>query len=106
VAETIGASAIVTYTSSGDTTLRATRERPAVPILALTTDEAVARTLVLSWGVHPVYAGPVQSFRSMIATVEHRVVSEGFAEPGSKLVFLAGFPVGSTVNTLRIAEVK
>ena len=30
-AETIGAAAIVTYTSSGDTTLRAARERPAVP---------------------------------------------------------------------------
>ena len=105
-AETIGASAIVTYTSSGDTTLRAARERPAVPILALTTEEAVARSLTLSWGVHPVFVGPAHSFREMIATVEHRVASEGFAEPGSKLVFLAGFPVGSTVNTLRIAEVE
>jgi pyruvate kinase len=106
VAETIGASAIVTYTSSGDTTLRAARKRPAVPILALTTDESVARTLALSWGVHAVFVGPAQSFREMIATVEHRVVCEGFAESGAKLVFLAGFPVGSTVNTLRITGIE
>jgi pyruvate kinase len=105
-AETIGASVIVTYTSSGDTTLRAARERPAVPILALTMDEAVARSLALSWGVHPVFIGPAQTFREMTSTAEQRATAEGFAEPGSKLVFLAGFPVGSTVNTLRVAEVK
>jgi pyruvate kinase len=105
-AETIGAAAIVTYTSSGDTTLRAARERPAVPILALTMDSAVARTLTLSWGVHPVFAGPCHSFREMSSAAEQRAVAEGFAEPGSSLVFLAGFPVGSTVNTLRISELK
>jgi pyruvate kinase len=105
-AETIGASAIVTYTSSGDTTLRAARERPAVPILALTMDEEVARSLALSWGVHPVFIGPAQTFREMTTTAEQRAIAEDFAEPGSKLVFLAGFPVGSTVNTMRIAEVK
>ena len=36
VADTIGAAAIVTYTTSGSTTLRAARERPIVPILSLT----------------------------------------------------------------------
>jgi pyruvate kinase len=105
-AETIGAAAIVTYTSTGDTTLRAARERPAVPILALTTEQAVARSLTLSWGVHPVFAGTSHSFREMIGAAEQRAVAEGFAEPGSRLVFLAGFPVGSTVNTVRISEVK
>lgn len=105
-AETIGASAIVTYTSTGDTTLRAARERPAVPILALTTENSVARSLSLSWGVHPVFAGTCHSFREMISLAEQRALSEGFAETGARLVFLAGFPVGSTVNTVRICELK
>jgi pyruvate kinase len=105
-AETIGASAIVTFTNSGDTTLRAAGKRPAVPILALTTDEAVARTVALSWGVHPVLVDPAHSFREMISRAEDRAVAEKFAEPGSKMVFLAGFPVGSTVNTMRITEVR
>lgn len=105
-AETIGASAIVTYTNSGDTTLRAARERPGVPILALTTDEAVARSLTLSWGVHPVLVGEVNSFREMISKTENRAIAEGFANRGENIVFLAGFPIGSTVNTMRIAEVK
>lgn len=105
-AETIGASAIVTYTNSGDTTLRAARERPGVPILALTTDEAVARSLTLSWGVHPVLVGEVNSFREMISKTENRAIAEGFAARGANIVFIAGFPIGSTVNTMRIAEVK
>ncbi|MFO1113689.1 MAG: pyruvate kinase, partial [Rhodospirillales bacterium] len=104
-AETIGASAIVTYTSSGDTTLRAARERPTVPIVALTTDTEVARSLSLSWGVHPVFIDQARTFRDMSSIAEQRALKEGFAEPGSRLVFLAGFPVGSTVNTLRISEV-
>ena len=38
--DTIGAAAIVTYTTSGATALRAARERPEVPILALTSNSA------------------------------------------------------------------
>lgn len=105
-AETVGAQAIVTYTTSGDTTLRAARERPAVPILALTTDAIIARSLTLSWGVHPLLIQPIHSFREMVAAAEHRSLGEGFAESGARIVFLAGFPVGSTVNTLRISQVK
>lgn len=104
-AETIGASSIVTFTSSGDTTLRAVRERPAMPILAITYDEPTARSLALSWGVHPVVVGPSSSFRDMVASAEHIAVAEGFAESGDSIVFLAGFPVGSSVNTLRIFEI-
>jgi hypothetical protein len=42
----------------------------------------------------------------MVARTEDRALAERFAEPGSKMVFLAGFPVGSTVNTMRITEVR
>ena len=45
VAETVGAAAIVSFTSSGATALRAARERPGVPILALTPNLATARRL-------------------------------------------------------------
>jgi pyruvate kinase len=39
--------------SSGFTSLRAARERPAVPILSLTPDVAAARRMAMVWGVHP-----------------------------------------------------
>src|SRR3546814_17753384 len=57
VAHTVGASAIVTYTMSGATALRAARERPDVPILGLTPAMRPARRLSLVWGVYSVHTG-------------------------------------------------
>src|ERR671920_291856 len=45
--------ALVTYTVSGRTALRAARERPAASILSLTPDLPTARRLALVWGMHP-----------------------------------------------------
>jgi pyruvate kinase len=52
LAKAIHAPAIVAFTSSGTTAARIARKRPAVPILAITPDEMVARRLCLLWGAH------------------------------------------------------
>ncbi len=52
VAETLNAAAIVTFTTSGSTAVRASRERPSVPILVLTPEIRTARRLALYLG-HP-----------------------------------------------------
>src|SRR5271166_1272125 len=54
LAKAIHAPAIVAFTSSGTTAARIARKRPAVPILAITPDEMVARRLCLLWGAHSV----------------------------------------------------
>jgi pyruvate kinase len=105
VAETVPAAAIITFTESGDTTLRAARERPGVPILALTSSVLLQRSLNLVWGVHTLAVGRAGSFRDMIAEARGRAVAEGFAEPGSHLVLVAGFPPGVPVNTVHIITV-
>ena len=58
VAETIGAAAIVTYTTSGSTAMRASRERTLVPVIAMTPVVSVARRLALVWGLN-VYVTPI-----------------------------------------------
>ncbi|MFO1129458.1 MAG: pyruvate kinase [Rhodospirillales bacterium] len=103
MAETSGASVIVTFTMSGDTVLRAARERPPVPILALTPAEAVARNLTLVWGVHPVVCRHLVSFRALIGEACRRVKAEEFAPSGATIVIIAGFPPGTAANTVHIA---
>src|SRR6185437_9608486 len=49
IAHTIGAAAILSYTTSGATALRMARERPDVPILALTSNLRTARRLAMAW---------------------------------------------------------
>jgi len=53
IAKTIGAKALVSFSLRGSTVLRASKYRPAVPIMALCPFPETARQLALSWGVYP-----------------------------------------------------
>ena len=107
VAETVNASAIVTYSMSGSTTLRAARERPAAPILGLTPILETARRLALAWGVHSVRTEDATGFADMTEKACHLALQQGFAKVGDRLVITAGVPFGTpgSTNTLRIAWV-
>jgi len=108
VAETISAAAVVTFTSTGSTTLRAARERPAVPIVGLTPRAETARRLVLAWGVHAVETEDLQSFRDMVISAIRVVKEQKMAEVGEALAITAGVPFGTpgATNILRIAWVE
>jgi pyruvate kinase len=107
VANMIDAAAIVSYTTSGATALRAARERPAAPILVLTSDLGTARRLALLWGAHCVHTADVKSFNDMVAKAVRIAHHEGLAEPGQRVVITAGVPFGTpgATNVLRIAWV-
>jgi pyruvate kinase len=108
VATTIAASAIVNYTTSGSTAMRAARERPDVPILVLTSRLATARRLALTWGVHCVHTADVTSFQEMVQKACRVAVKEGVAMTGDKLIVTAGVPFGTpgSTNVLRIAWIE
>jgi pyruvate kinase len=107
IAHTISAAAIVTYTTSGSTTIRAARERPEVPILCLTSRIETARRLSLVWGVHAVHTADVRSFSSMVEKAARIAAQEKFARHGQDIVITAGVPFGTPggTNVLRIATV-
>jgi pyruvate kinase len=108
VAETIEAVAIITYTTSGSTTLRAVRERPAVPVMCLTSKLETARRLVLSFGVHAVHTSDVANFSEMVQKAVQIAHRDGLAELGQRVVITAGVPFGTPGNTnvLRIAIIQ
>jgi pyruvate kinase len=107
VAATIKAACIVTYTSSGSTALRAARERPSVPVLALTPSRATARRLALTWGVHCVETEDARSFTEMVEKAAKVALEQEIAKPGERIVVTAGVPFGTpgATNILRIAWV-
>src|SRR5262249_39958920 len=108
VAETIGAVAIATYTTSGSTTLRPARERPEVPILCLTSKIETARRMTLSFGVHAVHTEDIKSFGEMVDKASAIAQQSGLARTGQSIVVTAGVPFGTpgSTNTLRIAVIK
>lgn len=101
------AAAIVCYTSSGHTSLRAARERPEAAILSLTPKIATARRLALAWGVHSVHIPDVVDVPQMTTVACEIARREGFAAAGQTIVAIAGMPFGEagTTNLLRIATV-
>jgi pyruvate kinase len=107
VAQTIAASAIVTYTTSGSTALRASRERPEVPLLVLTPRIATARRLAIAWGAHCVHTADAKNFADMVQRACRITFAEGFAKAGDRIVITAGVPFGTpgATNILRIAWV-
>jgi pyruvate kinase len=107
VARTVRAAAIVTFTTSGSTSLRAARERPTVPILCLTEGVQTARRLAVAWGVHCVVTQDVTDFNDMVAKSCAVALREEFAVNGQRIVITAGVPFGTpgATNVLRIAWV-
>ena len=108
VAQTVGAAAIVTFTTSGSTTLRAARERPTVPIVCLTPRPDTARQMTLAWGVHSVNAPDAVDFSDMVARATAIAHKDGLARPGDRIVITAGVPFGTpgATNVLRVAWVE
>lgn len=100
--------AIVTYTSSGKTTLLAAKERPSQPIIAITPEVSVARKMALVWGTESyVNKDPFKSFDKVQSTAIETVVDYGFAKSGEYIIITAGIPfnkagVTNMVQTLLV----
>ena len=107
IAQTLNLCAIITYTASGTTGLRAARERPQTPIIALSPIVNTARRLSLLWGTHCVVSPDATDLDDMVNRACRIALDEGFGESGDRVIITAGVPLrtpGST-NMLRIAYV-
>ena len=107
VAETTNVKAICCFTHSGTTALLASRERPRVPIIALTPKINIARRLSLNWGLHCVITSEVARFKMAVANAAKEAKHSGFASNSDKIVVIAGIPfnIPGTTNILRVAHV-
>ena len=84
------------------------RERPRVPIIALTPLMSTARRMALTWGAHCVdHCEPQERFKGAVLAAVHEGRAGPMASPGSKtmIVLTAGVPfnVKGTTNILRVA---
>ncbi len=105
IAETTDIKAICCYTESGTTALLTARERPHVPIIAITPKIGTARRLVLSWGMNCTVSPPVERFKMAVVNAARVAREGGFASERDHIVVIAGIPFsqsGST-NILRVA---
>ncbi len=106
-AQSLDARAIVAFTDSGSTPARVSKYRPRMVILAMTTDEAICRRLVLYWGVLPVHVTTPSSISGLFDEASALSKSAGLARPGDLIVITGGIPLGvkGTTNLLKVETV-
>ena len=107
VSETLGLGVICAWTASGANGLRIARLRPRSSILALTPIIAVARRLAIAWGVHAIVTDDARDERDMADRACRHAFIEGFAQPGERIIVVAGVPFGRSggTNNMRIAVI-
>ncbi len=107
IAETLNLAAIACYTSSGATALRVARERPSIPIIALSPVIATARRLALVWGLFCLAGEDAKDEDDMVNRASRACFRENYAKPGQRIIIAAGVPFGTpgSTNMLRIAFV-
>jgi len=107
IAETLELSAIICWTSSGSTGLRVARERPQVPIVAISPNLATGRKLSVAWGIHCVVAEDARDQDDMVDRACRLAFKDGFAKAGRRVIIVAGVPLGTpgATNMIRIAFV-
>jgi len=99
IAYTVSATAMVCYTSSGATARRIARERPPVPLLAMSPSQHTARRMGLLWGVHAVHSRDVASFEEMVEKGKRMALRHQIAKGGERIVLMAGIPFGTAGST-------
>ncbi|WP_208353724.1 pyruvate kinase [Pseudaestuariivita rosea] len=106
IAETTDVKAICCFTQSGTTAILTSREKPRVPIIAITPLVGTARRLCLSWGINCVLSsGDVTRFKMAVVSAARAARTEGYASETDQIVVTAGVPfnVQGTTNILRVA---
>jgi len=99
IARQLNAAAILPLTKSGATARNVSKFRPSTPILAITSEESVARQLQLVWGVNPLLIPEQPSTASTFTLAMGVARQKGLLREGDLVVETAGTLEGVSGST-------
>ncbi|KAL0206809.1 hypothetical protein P9112_012520 [Eukaryota sp. TZLM1-RC] len=107
MAQSIGAKAIVNFTESGFSSLRLSRTRPGVPIIATSPHLSVLRCINLGYGILPVKCNGLKSFDEIPKVAASIALDAGIGvQRGDKVVVVAGCPFGFSQANAEDSDVR
>lgn len=93
MAQDVGAEIVAAWTHTGGTARSLSRNGFRVPVLAFSTDPRAVRRMNLLYGVMPYLRRELPKHRFEFATIVEKIVlDEHWAEPGDRMILLAGVP--------------
>jgi pyruvate kinase len=108
IARNAEAKAIVTFSVSGKTTFRMSKERAPVLVIGLSPNIKTARKTQLVWGVYSSHTKQDAQNTTEMVNIACRIIKEKkLAKSGDSIVITAGVPFGNagSTNLLRIAKI-
>ncbi len=99
IARQLNAAAILPLTKSGSTAHNVSKFRPATPILAITSEETVARRLQLVWGVSPLLIKNQINTSKTFSIAMQLAMEMQILKPGDLVVETAGTLTGISGST-------
>jgi pyruvate kinase len=104
----LGLHCIVAFTATGYSAILASKERPKVPVIALTLDAQVYHRLNLVWGVKPLLIDQeMNTFEEVTHQTETLLLERKLAARGDRILIVGGIPMGISrgTNFLKIHRV-
>lgn len=100
LSEQVGAKAILCFTYRGVTAKMMSRQRPDIPIIAITQNEKICRMLMLYNGVEALALKeqPV-STDDAIVLMKKTAFENGYVKKGDRVILTAGYPVVTKART-------
>ncbi len=107
ISQNAQAKAIITFSVSGGTTLRMSKERAPVQIVGISPNIDTSRKLQIAWGVDSCHAEDAHDVKEMVNIACTIVKNKKIVNPGDSVVITAGVPFGNagSTNLLRIAKI-
>ena len=101
------AAAIACFTISGTTARLLSQQRPHVPIIAFSPDQAIRRRIAFYWGVETRIMEPVRNSDIMCEMVSNQLLADGLAKAGDRIVLVFGSPLGvpGQTNSIRLHQI-
>lgn len=84
---------IAVFTRSGFSAREVARERPEVPVVAMTNSKFVANQLALVWGITALVGEFTADTEGLIRVMAERLLEEGFARRGDHALFVGSLTV-------------
>ncbi|HEY2585222.1 MAG TPA: pyruvate kinase [Tepidisphaeraceae bacterium] len=107
IVQDLKAALVVVWSQTGATARIFSKIRFPEPIIALSSDHRALRQMALHYGVIPQEMAPPEDMATLVRQVDDLVQSRHFAEPGSRIVIVAGSSLGTpgTMNGIVIHTV-
>ncbi|HEV3165032.1 MAG TPA: pyruvate kinase [Isosphaeraceae bacterium] len=107
VGRRLKAALVIVATQSGRTALALSKQRQAAPIVALSSDAEIVRSMALYWGVSPLHFAEIADIEHALSVTLDWARTRGLIHGGDRVVLVRGtIPGNPAHNAMLVQEVE